>query len=181
MLGVARPTEPPADRPLDALHDRVIQLLGREPQLAPHAHAARDELEDALDQLPGLGLDLLVREVRAHQADAAVDVVSHAARGDYALVGVEGCDPTDGETVPLMAIRECDAVLLYPGKLGDVDPLVQGLLPLHHGEEGLVRIDPGRDPHVPVILDGNLPDEVIDPLDGYLHNSSQPRYPEKRL
>src|SRR5262245_15591158 len=75
----------------DALAHQTVQFLGVEFVFAAATGAGRYLTKQFFDQGDLVLLDIAPREVRAHQAHAAVDVVTHSAGRDHAALVRIGC------------------------------------------------------------------------------------------
>src|SRR5207244_5635066 len=134
---------PAAEDVLDALAHEPAQLVGVEPVLAGSPGPGRDVAEQRVHELADVRLDLAVGQVRADQANAAVDVVADAAGGDHAtLVRVGGGDAADAEAVPPVDVRHGQAGVLDAGQEGDVGHLVGGLVLAELFDQPLAGEDP---------------------------------------
>src|SRR4051794_1539088 len=75
----------------DAFAHQAAQFLGVELVLARSTYAGRYALKERFNQRAQVRLDIAVKEVGLHQADAAVDVVADAAgRNHAAFRGISG-------------------------------------------------------------------------------------------
>src|SRR5439155_11892897 len=83
VVHVARFAQVALDDVARAFREQALEVLAAEGVLAGAPRPGRDVAEQGLDELPNVRLDFAVEQVGATQADAAVDVVTHAARRDY--------------------------------------------------------------------------------------------------
>jgi hypothetical protein len=147
--------------PLRALDEDLLEDAPAELGDAALAHPGRDLLEDLGQELLALLGDVLLRVVGLEQADAAVDVVADAARGDDAVLEVEGRHAADREPVALVGVGHDVGHALDARQAGHVGGLIEGLVAPDIGQQLGRRVDDGRDPHRPVLRD--LPGVVVDP------------------
>src|SRR5260221_11670143 len=95
------------------------------------ADSGRDLPKKLFDQRPELHLHVAVEEVRAHEADGAVDVVADAPGRDYAaFLRIGGADTADANAVAPVNIRHCQAGELDTRQVRDVGDLVRRLVRL---------------------------------------------------
>ena len=108
-------------------------------------------------------LDLVQRQVRAHQPHAAIDVVADAAGRDHAPFGRIGrADAADAEAVAPMDVGHGEAGHLDARQKGHVGHLLRGLIVANLLDQPLVGEDPPFDPHADLIALGNPPGALVD-------------------
>ena len=146
-------------RPIPQVDD-VRRALGHQPGelglielVAPAlADAGGNVAEKLFHQRPDPILDLAEFEVRAQQADTAVDVVADAAGGDDApFLGVGRRHSADAEAVAPVNIGHGQAGLLDAGQRRHVGDLLGALVALDLLDQRLVREDDAVDAHVSAI------------------------------
>src|SRR3970282_941240 len=126
-------------------HDAAEGLLG-EAHEALGAHAGRHGPEERTDELRDAGAHLPLAEAGPDQAHAAVDVEADAARRNHTVLGVEGRDTADRETVAPVAVRHAERRADYAGQAGDVRHLLEDAV-IHLAEQRLGIVDAAGTPH----------------------------------
>src|SRR5580704_2293983 len=94
------------------------------------SNSCRNTLIEPVNNPMQIRLHIVVRKIGDHQAHAAVDVESNAARrNDTAFLYVHRCDTANGESITAMAIGHAKRVTCDPGQCGYVaDLLVNSLV-----------------------------------------------------
>jgi len=146
------------------LLDHIRRPLGHQPGQLGLLELVRTRLADAggdvaeqlVDELADERLGVGPLDVRAEQADPAVDVVADSAGRDHAaFLGVGRGHPSDGEPVAPMDVGHRQAGLLDAGQRGDVDHLLGAVVELDRLHQRLVGEDQAVDPHVLAVPFGN--------------------------
>ena len=114
-----------AQRPPAAVVQDPVELRLVDVQMALDADAAGEKLVERVRQLVQIRQDILHVQLRAHHADAAVDVVAHAAGGDHAIGQTGGDYAADREAVALVNVRHRHRLPDDSGQRGRVDQLLQ--------------------------------------------------------
>ncbi len=109
-----------------------------------------------------MGPDLVDRQRRAQQSDAAVDVVPNPARGHDAFGQIERGDSADRKSVSKVNIGHGQRIRLDPGQRRDVGELLERWVVLHLAEQRAVRIQATRNAHPGKLGHGDIPREFID-------------------
>jgi len=125
-------------------------------------------LKEGRHKFPQASLYFFIVKAGRHEAAAAVDVVTHTARGNDPGFHVEGRHPADGEAISPVDIRHGQGIIDDPRQMGHVGHLFLTFVAPHVPEEALAAVNDPRDPH-PTGL-GNLPPAIIDLLQ-HLHRS----------
>ena len=102
------------------------------------------------------------RERRGEQADAAVDVVAHAAGRDDSVRGLGRRQAADREAVALVDVGHRQARLDDPRQRGDVLELLERVVGSDRVEQLGIGEDAGGDEHVVAGAGGDLPEGVVD-------------------
>ncbi len=105
------------------------------------------------------------REVRSNQAYAAVDIEPDSARGDHALLVVEGRDAADWETVAPVNVRHGEGPSHDSRHRGDVRDLLRRLVLTQLGDHGLVDEDDPARAHARLVGLGDLVPECVNPME----------------
>jgi hypothetical protein len=125
VVGVAQPV---SNGPPRAVKQNLINFSGGEAQPASRAHAGVNVPEEGGHQFPQMGAHLRFGQVGAQQADAAVDVKAHAARGDDTFpIHQRSGHPADGEPIPPVNVGHGQGVTHDAGQEGHVGHLLQAL------------------------------------------------------
>ena len=102
----------------------------------------------------GSGAKSLVQgEIAANQTDAAADVVADTARGNDALVDVEGGDTADGEAVAPVDVRHGVRGAHDARQTGDVLDLLEGVVEFARLDHAAAGEDPSRHAHRRLAVD----------------------------
>ncbi len=111
-------------------------------------------------------LHLVEHEVRAHQPDAAIDVVADATGRDHAPFRRIGrAHAADAEAIAPMDVGHRQAGVLDAGQKGDVRDLLRGLVVLDRLDQRIVGEDQAIDPHPGLVRLRNSPAGVADALE----------------
>src|SRR5262249_26340927 len=127
--------------------------------------SGRNLTKQFLDQGAQRALDVAIAEVRAHQPDAAVDVVTDSAgRNDAALVRVGGADAADAEAVAPVDVRHGQAGVLDTRQKCNVGHLVRRLVLANLLQQALVGEDESVHAHARLVALWDAPAAVVDLL-----------------
>ena len=122
------------------------------------ADAGGDIAEELVDQRPDPILDVGPLKARAQESNAAIDVISDAARGDHApFFRVGGGHAADAEAVAPVDVGHGQAGLLDSRQGCHVDDLLGPLVVLDLLDQLVVGEDDAVDAHIGAIALGNSP------------------------
>ena len=125
-----------------------VELGGVEAEVAPPAHARGDRPREIADERLQPVLHLPVAHLGGEEADAAVDVIAHAARRDDAVAGAEGGHSPDRKPVALVRVGHGVGEAGDSGQCRDVDDLQQRAVAGDLAPQLLVRPDVDGHAHV---------------------------------
>src|SRR5581483_2832140 len=180
---VALPAVAVGDGPPGALGEDVLHLAALEADARLLADARGNLVEERVHQGAQVPAHVLLLEVGLDEPHAAVDVEAHAARGEHALVRVEGRDAADGEAVPPVDVGHRHAAAHDAGERRDVGHLLEGVVLLHVREERVAGEDAARDAHAREVRRGDVhaPRVYADKLARPGHRASHHPLPGKAL
>jgi hypothetical protein len=162
-LEVVLPPVPVLHRPPRPVHEHPVELLLGELAMRLRSDAGRDRAVQRRGELAQLGPHVGHLQIGSDQPDAAVDVVAHAARGEHALVGVEGGHAADGEAVAPVDVGHGEGGADDPRELGDVGNLLGGAVLLDGAHHLFGGVDAAFDAHRAFSRDAPAP--VVDALE----------------
>ena len=149
-------------RPLD---EHALELAFAQGERAAAAAARRRSARDLVDERLLAPAELVHGDRQGEEPDAAVDVVTHAARRDDSVRGLRRRDPSDREPVSLVHVRHRERGVDDPGQRGHVLELLERLVVADRVEQLLVGEHPRRDAHVRTRLARNLPERLVQPAE----------------
>jgi hypothetical protein len=133
----------------DAFAHQLAKFGFRESVFALSTGSRRNFAKQTVDQPLHVRLDVLVKQVRTKQPDAAVDVISNpSGRDDSAFLRVGRADSADGESVSPVNVRHGQARELDSGQSRDIGNLVGSLIVPHLLDQLVTCVDQTVDAHV---------------------------------
>ena len=163
VFDIAVRRQPPPLQPAHAGAHQLPQFFGAEPVLSAAADAGRHVAEEFLHERLELRLDVVVVQVRADQADTAIDVVADATRGDdAAFFGVGRTHAADREPVAPVDVGHGQTGDLDAGERGHVGHLFGGLIAADQVDQFPAGVNQAVDAHGRLVGFRNPPAVVVD-------------------
>src|SRR5207245_9591972 len=133
------------DGPFHTVSYNLVKLRCGDPYLALAAETGWDHIEYRIDQLGKDRSNFLFGKIGSYKTHAAIDVVTDTARTDQALIIIRGSHPPNRETISLMSIGHCYAVLVNTVKVRDIDAFLNRHVSTHLRNHARVRLNHDRD------------------------------------